>query len=116
MAHVLPNTSKRYLLPLQLALLYCEGILIAQYVYQVPTRLHCSFVTQQRRQWAEVVGLHGSALRGIPIFCVYLATLMHTYRISRQQVGSLCVPQSPMGGEGGGSSQYLNMHSPITHH
>ena len=78
-------------------LLYCEGILIAQYVYQVPTRLHCSFVTRRLRQEAELVGLHGSALRGIPIFCVYLATLMHTYRISRRQVALLLPMACPPG-------------------
>lgn len=71
---------------LQFALLYTEAILIAQYIYQVPTRLHCDFVTPEIHQGVEVVGLHGNGLRGIPIFCVYLAVLMHTYSISRQQV------------------------------
>lgn len=71
---------------LQLALLYTEAILIAQYVYQVPTRLQCPFVTNHVRRDVEFIGLHGSGPRGIPIFCVYLAILMHTYRIGRQQV------------------------------
>ena len=74
---------------LQLALLYTEAILIAQYVYQVPTRLECAFVNGHVRREVEFIGLHGSGPRGIPIFCVYLAILMHTYRIDRQQV---CCP------------------------
>ena len=71
---------------MQLALLYTEAILIAQYVYQVPTRLQCAFVTGHVKRDVEFIGLHGSGPRGIPIFCVYLAILMHTYRIGRQQV------------------------------
>ena len=71
---------------MQIVLVYTEGILIAQYVYQIPTRLHCPFVSASFQQRMEIVGLHGSGFRGIPIFLVYLATLMHTYRLSRQQV------------------------------
>ena len=70
----------------QIVLVYTEGILIAQYVYQIPTRLHCPFVSASFQQRMEILGLHGSGFRGIPIFLVYLATLMHTYRLSRQQV------------------------------
>lgn len=73
---------------MQMSLLFTEAILIAQYVYQVPTRLQCSFVTQHVQKDVEMIGLHGSGLRGIPIFCVYLAILMHTYRLGRQQVST----------------------------
>ncbi|KAK9824077.1 hypothetical protein WJX72_007565 [[Myrmecia] bisecta] len=70
----------------QLLLVYSEGLLIAQYVYQIPTRLHCAFVTPQFQYYMDLLGLHGNAFRCIPIFCVYLATLMHTYRLARHQV------------------------------
>lgn len=70
-------------------LVFTESILIAQYVYQIPSRLHCSPVTPRVRALAEEAGLHGNALRGVPIFCVYLATLMHTYSLARQKVPAL---------------------------
>ena len=42
---------------------------------------------------AEVIGIHGNPLRAVPLFLVYLATLMHTYRwVGRsvdRQVGRL---------------------------
>lgn len=66
--------------------MFTEGILIAQYVYQIPTRLHCSFITLAVQNEAEIAGIHGNALRSVPIFFVYLATLMHTYQLSRHQV------------------------------
>jgi hypothetical protein len=76
-------------------LVYTEGILIMQYVYQIPTRLHCAIITPRLQALVEEAGLHGNALRCIPIFCVYLATLMHTYSLARQKVLqlvlSLCV-------------------------
>ena len=31
----------------QVALVYTEAILIAQYIYQIPTRLHCGAITPQ---------------------------------------------------------------------
>ena len=34
----------------------------------------------------EKAGLHGNAFRCIPVFCVYLSILMHTYNLMRQQV------------------------------
>lgn len=67
-------------------LVYTESILITQYVYQIPTRLHCSIITPQVKAMVEEAGLHGNALRCVPIFCVYLATLMHTYSLARQTV------------------------------
>ncbi|CAL8464921.1 g4456 [Coccomyxa elongata] len=70
----------------QVMLVFTESILIAQYVYQIPSRLHCSAATPRVRALAEEAGLHGNALRGVPIFCVYLATLMHTYSLARQKV------------------------------
>lgn len=76
----------------QAMLVFTESILIAQYVYQIPSRLHCSAVTPRIRAAAEEAGLHGNALRGVPIFCVYLATLMHTYSLARQKVPPLDQP------------------------
>ena len=75
----------------QIMLVFTESILIAQYVYQIPSRLHCSAITPRVRSLAEEAGLHGNALRGVPIFCVYLATLMHTYSLARQKVRVFCV-------------------------
>lgn len=80
----------------QVVLVFTEGILIAQYVYQIPTRLHCELVGPDLRQKAELVGIHGAGLRSIPIFCVYLATLMHTYQLTRHQV-SLLYPSAASG-------------------
>ena len=70
-------------------LVYVEAVLIAQYVYQIPTRLHCALVTPRTRTLVEQVGLHGNALRCIPLFAAYLATLMHTFAIARQKVPPL---------------------------
>ena len=36
--------------------------------------------------YAHILGLHSHVLRAIPIFVVYLATLMHVYALARQQV------------------------------
>ena len=69
----------------QAMLVYLELLLIAQYTFQIPTRLHCPIVTAALRDAAEFVGLHGSALRCLPIFALYLATLMHTYSLARWQ-------------------------------
>ncbi len=38
-----------------------------------------------RQAAAEVAGLHGNAARCVPVFCAYLATLMHTYSLARKQ-------------------------------
>jgi len=65
---------------------YLEVLLIAQYTFQIPTRLRCPFVTPELRETAEFIGLHGSAVRCLPIFVLYLATLMHTYVLARWQV------------------------------
>lgn len=80
---------------MQAVLVFTEGLLIIQYLYQIPTRLHCGFMTPDLQKEAEIVGIHGSAYRGIPIFCVYLATLMHTYQLSQQLVSrfSFWAPQ-----------------------
>ena len=34
----------------------------------------------------EAVGIHGSAVRCIPIFAVYLAVLVHTFNLARVKV------------------------------
>ena len=36
--------------------------------------------------YAHILGLHSQVLRAIPLFVVYLATLMHVYALARQQV------------------------------
>ena len=36
--------------------------------------------------YAHIMGLHSQVLRAIPLFVVYLATLMHVYALARQQV------------------------------
>ncbi len=70
-------------------LVFTEVILIAQYTYQIPTRLHCGAITPRLQAGFEKAGLHGNAFRCIPVFCVYLAILMHTYSLVRQKVGGL---------------------------
>lgn len=73
----------------QACLLYVEGILICQYVYQIPSRLHCDFIDPAVQASAEWLGLHSSVVRAIPTFAVYLATLMHVYHLGRQQASPL---------------------------
>jgi hypothetical protein len=34
----------------QVALVYCEALIIAQYAYQVPTRLGCAFISPDTQQ------------------------------------------------------------------
>lgn len=36
--------------------------------------------------YAYILGLHSRVARAIPIFVVYLATLMHVYTLARHQV------------------------------
>ncbi|KAK9858804.1 hypothetical protein WJX84_000839, partial [Apatococcus fuscideae] len=67
----------------QAILLYTEGVLIAQYVFLIPTRLECNFLTEPVQHALEAVGIHGSAVRCIPIFAVYLAVLVHTFNVAR---------------------------------
>ena len=67
-------------------LIFTETILVAQYIYQIPTRLHCGAITPEVQAGFEKAGLHGNAFRCIPIFCAYLSILMHTYSLVRQQV------------------------------
>ena len=71
---------------MQLALVYVEACLIAQYVWQIPTRLRCGFATPQLRFTLERIGLHANALRCLPLFATYLATLMHSYSLAHQKV------------------------------
>ncbi len=66
--------------------MYVESCLIGQYVWQIPTRLGCGFATPALRFGAERIGLHANALRCLPLFACYLATLMHTYSLARQKV------------------------------
>lgn len=73
----------------QAMLVFTEAILIAQYTYQIPTRLHCGAITPRVQAAFEKAGLHGNAFRCIPVFCVYLGILMHTYSLMRQQAGFL---------------------------
>ena len=73
----------------QAMLIFTETILVAQYIYQIPTRLHCGAITPSVQTAFEKAGLHGNAFRCIPVFCAYLSILMHTYSLVRQQVISL---------------------------
>ena len=74
--------------------MFTEVLLIAQYTYLIPTRLHCGAITSRLQAGFEKAGLHGNAFRCIPVFCVYLAILMHTYSLVRQKVGSFhCIPK-----------------------
>lgn len=45
--------------------------------------------------YASIVGLHRSVLSAIPLFVVYLATLVHVYALSRQQVQSATTANAP---------------------
>ena len=74
---------------LQMMLVYTEAILICQYIYQIPTRLRCSFVTPEVEADAKALGLHRNSARSIFVFLAYLSTLMHTYKLVRQQAGSV---------------------------
>ena len=76
----------------QVTLVFSEAILVAQYVYQLPFRLHCNFFTPTQRFLIELAGLHTSRFRVVPIFCVYLLTLMHNYNIWRQEVSLALSP------------------------
>ncbi|GAB4823805.1 hypothetical protein N2152v2_010851 [Parachlorella kessleri] len=66
----------------QVALVLSEAIIIAQYAYLVPTRLGCHFISPDLVRSLEVLGLHTSVARCLPLFLVYLATLMHTYGLA----------------------------------
>lgn len=135
----------------QAVLMYTEAVLIGQYIWLIPTRLDCSWVTSLlRTQIEEVcaspirdvrhsivnccsddhvkgclalggqfyavhlllsavtvcpspcpcpqVGLHQTAVRCLPLFVLYLGTLMHTYSLAYLEVCSwtstLCLPRS----------------------
>ena len=81
-------------LHVQAMLIFTEAILVAQYTYQIPTRLHCGAITPRVQAGFEKAGLHGNAFRCIPIFCAYLSILMHTYSLVRQQVQLLLLLSS----------------------
>ena len=63
----------------KIVLVYCEGVIISSYLYQVPARLNCEFLPESLMVVAEFVGIHSNTARTIPIFFVYLATLFHTF-------------------------------------
>lgn len=45
--------------------------------------------------YAAIVGLHRSASSAIPLFVVYLATLVHVYALSRQQTEAVATASAP---------------------
>lgn len=63
----------------KIILVYCEGVIISSYLYQVPARLNCEFLPEPLMVVAEFVGIHSNTARTIPIFFVYLATLFHVF-------------------------------------
>ena len=73
-------------------LVFLEVLLIAQYTFQIPTRLQCPIISLDLRARAEALGLHGNAARCLPLFALYLATLMHTYSLLSWKV---CPPLPP---------------------
>ena len=48
--------------------------------------IQCCVPVQTGQAAVEVAGLHGNALRCMPVFLAYLTTLMHTYSLARQRV------------------------------
>ena len=93
----------------QAMLVFTEVLLIAQYTYLIPTRLHCGAITSRLQAGFEKAGLHGNAFRCIPAFCVYLAILMHTYSLVRQKVGSLhCTPKGNANANSSADAQSLS--------
>ena len=53
--------------------------------------LHCEWVTPDPAAWSTLqVGLHQAALRCLPLFLLYLVTLMHTYSLAYLQVRHKC--------------------------
>jgi hypothetical protein len=67
----------------------------------VPTRLACSFIDPAFQRRMEIVGIHASPFKALPLFLVYLSTLMHTYSLATRHpdMGRL-----PAGGEGNSAS------------
>ena len=56
---------------MQACLLYVEGILICQYVYQIPSRLHCDFIdpalqVKQDCEGSNVIHLLAPARASMP--------------------------------------------------
>lgn len=49
----------------------------------------CIQLAMVLQAYAYILGLHSRAARAIPIFVVYLATLMHVYTLARHQVLNL---------------------------
>ena len=69
-------------------LVYCEAIIVLSYAFQVPSRLACAFISPVVQRTAEMLGIHANAVRIIPLFLVYLATLRHTHGLlTRHQAG-----------------------------
>ncbi|KAG2488469.1 hypothetical protein HYH03_012974 [Edaphochlamys debaryana] len=107
------------------ALLYAEALLIAQYGYLVLGRCLCGeaggsggasggaggrgsciwvFGRRDFLFWVQALGLHDDPLRALPLFLVYLATLMHTYSLDRVYAAVSGPPlymQLPGSGPGG---------------
>ncbi|KAL6770350.1 hypothetical protein ACKKBG_A34605 [Auxenochlorella protothecoides x Auxenochlorella symbiontica] len=84
----------------RVTLVYSELLIIVQYAYQIPTRLGCSFVTPQLQFTMEVIGIHASSVACIPLFVVYLVTLMHSYTLTTRHGLSPSILGGPVDGRG----------------
>ena len=63
----------------QFVLIYTETIIVLSYLYQVPARLHCGFLSDSFIIVAEFCGLHSNTLGTLPVFFVYLSVLFHSF-------------------------------------
>lgn len=45
----------------------------------------CDESIHDMQAYASILGLHRNVLSAVPLFVVYLATLMHVYALTRQQ-------------------------------
>ena len=70
----------------QALLLTTEALLTVSYLYQIPVRLGCDFVSADVQARLELVGVHGSAAACLPAFLLYLATLFHNFHLRLHQV------------------------------
>jgi hypothetical protein len=90
----------------RLALMYTEAVLVLQYAYEIVARCLCSvggspatgscvslMADPQLGRHLDVLGLHGSAARCLPVFLVYLALLVYNYTLLTQpQYGTEAAP------------------------
>lgn len=66
----------------QALLVYSELLIVVTYAYQVPARLGCEAISTDLERRMSMLGVHSSRSRNVPLFLVYLATLMHCYSLT----------------------------------